>query len=209
MKIDKTSFGEFQNKNLSTEIFNRHAVIRFTRPEIKNPLSVETIVELERVFTALDSNPSIENIIFTGSGDTFAAGANLYEVSQLNEETARKFGLRGQNTMQKIYRSGKQTFAAIDGFCMGGALDLALSCKKRVASFGSVFAHPGASLGIITGWGGTQLLPQLIGKKKALEMFLTAKRVGAREALEIALIDEIAENPVEYLLAKGDLNQSS
>ena len=172
------------------------AVLRFNRPKIKNPLSIETLEELKKVFMFSEANPAIETIIFTGSGDTFASGANLNEIAQLTGKTARAFGLRGQNLMQAIYHSSKQTIAAVDGFCMGGALDLALSCKRRVASPRSVFAHPGASLGIMTGWSGTQLLPRLIGEAIALEMFLTAKRVDANEAARIGLIDKIADNPL-------------
>ncbi len=192
-------------KPIEFEVKEQVAVIRFIRPEIKNPLSVKTLEELDRLFTALTS----QTVIFTGSGDTFASGANLNEVSGLNEKTAREFGLRGQRLMQKIYHSDKLTIAAINGFCIGGALDLALSCKRRVASPNAVFAHPGARLGIITGWSGTQLLPRLIGKKKALEMFLTAKRVDAKEALEIGLIDEISGNPLKDLLANYRANHSS
>ncbi|HLM02568.1 MAG TPA: enoyl-CoA hydratase/isomerase family protein [Pyrinomonadaceae bacterium] len=176
------------------------AIVRFNRPEIKNPLSVATLEELERIFNVLNSDASVEKIIFTGSGDTFASGANLKEVAALNVETAREFGLRGQNLMRKIYKSEKLTIAAVDGFCMGGALDLALSCRKRIASPRSVFAHPGANLGIITGWSGTQVLPRLIGKKKAFEMFLTAKKVSADEALKIGLINQISETVVETAL---------
>lgn len=172
------------------------AVVRFNRPEIKNPLSIATVAELERAFDFLEKEENIKSIIFTGSGDTFASGANLNEVSKLDENSAREFGQRGQNLMQRIYNSKKITVAAIDGFCMGGALDLALSCKYRIASPRSIFAHPGASLGIITGWSGTQSLPRLIGKKKALEMFLTAKRVAADESFEIGLIDAVSENPL-------------
>jgi enoyl-CoA hydratase len=102
--------------------------------------------------------------------------------------------------MRKIYNSEKLTVAAIDGFCMGGALDLALSCQRRIASPRSVFAHPGASLGIVTGWSGTQILPQLVGKKKAFEMFLTAKKVSAGEALKIGLINQIDERVIEAAL---------
>ena len=122
------------------------AIIKFNRPDIKNPLSVGTLVRLERVFTLLNSDTTVEKIIFTGSGDTFASGANLNEVAALTIETAREFGLRGQNLMQKIYRAEKLTVAAVDGFCMGGALDLAASCKTRIASPRSVFAHPGVGL---------------------------------------------------------------
>ena len=204
MSADKRRFNqEFQN--IEIDIKENFAIIRFIRPEIKNPLSIKTLGELTEIFELLDSDPIIKTIIFTGSGDTFASGANLNEVSQLTEKTAREFGLSGQNLMQKIYKSDKDTIAAIDGFCMGGALDLALSCKIRNASPHSVFAHPGASLGIITGWGGTQLLPRLVGKKNALEMFLTVKRVDASEAFQIGLIDKIAENPLEWTLANSSL----
>lgn len=208
MNVDKPKF-DLELQNIKVEIAKKSAIIRFIRPEIKNPLSIQTLEELKNVFAFLDLNPTIKTIVFTGSGDTFASGANLNEVSKLHKETAREFGLRGQNLMQEIYKSNKLTAAAIDGFCMGGALDLALSCKQRFASPRSVFAHPGASLGIITGWSGTQLLPRLIGKKKALEMFLTAKRVDANEALLIGLIDKIAENPLEDSLANYSANRTS
>jgi enoyl-CoA hydratase/carnithine racemase len=106
----------------------------------------------------------------------------------------------GQNLMHSIYSTHKNTIAAINGYCMGGALDLALSCKIRIASPDSFFAHPGAKLGIITGWSGTQLLPRLVGKKMAIEMFLTAKRIDSKEALRIGLIDEITENPLDQIV---------
>ncbi len=191
----------FESENLAIEIIEQIAIIRFVRPEIKNPLSIATLEEIKEIFTSLDSNPAITTVILTGSGDTFASGANLKEISQTTAASAREFALRGQNLMQRIYRSEKLTVAAIDGFCMGGALDLALSCKTRIASPRSIFAHPGANLGIITGWGGTQLLPRLIGEAKALEMFLTAKRVETSEALRIGLIDKVAENPLADSIA--------
>ncbi|HEX8736059.1 MAG TPA: enoyl-CoA hydratase/isomerase family protein [Pyrinomonadaceae bacterium] len=188
------------SESVIVEKSGKAAIIKFNRPEIKNPLSVATLENLERIFSALSSDAAIEKIIFTGSGDTFASGANLKEVAGLTRDSAREFGLRGQNLMRKIYNSEKLNVAAIDGFCMGGALDLALSCGLRIASSRSVFAHPGASLGIITGWSGTQILPRLVGKKKAFEMFLTAKKVSASEALEIGLINQISETVVETAL---------
>ncbi len=190
------------DKPIKVEIANKYAVIRFVRPEKKNPLSVKTLELLDEIFNDLDYDNNIETIILTGSGNTFAAGANLNEVAKLNENTALEFGLRGQNLMQKIYHSDKQTIAAIEGFCMGGALDLALSCKLRIASPDSFFTHPGAKLGIITGWSGTQILPRLIGRKNAIEMFVTAKRIDANEALRIGLIDEISENPLAKAIEK-------
>ncbi len=183
-------------KPIETEFLQSLVIIKFVHPEMKNPLSINTLKILNETFGQLNSDKDIETIIFTGSGNTFAAGANLNEVASLNEKTAVEFGIRGQNLMQTIYSSEKQTIAAIDGFCMGGALDLALSCNLRFASPRSVFAHPGAKLGIITGWSGTQILPRLVGKKNAIEIFLTAKKINADEALRIGLVDEICNDPL-------------
>lgn len=195
------------NKSLNVEIADHIACIRFTRPEIKNPLSIDTLEELKKLLLTFESSKNIEGIIFTGSGDTFASGANLREIAGTNANNAREFALRGQDLMQQIYHSKKPTIAAIDGYCFGGALDLALACKRRIASPRSVFCHPGVSLGIITGWGGTQFLPRLIGEAKALEMFLTAKKVDANEALHIGLIDELAENPLNSAFSFAELNE--
>lgn len=192
---------EIMSEPIIVENISRAVVIRFNQPALKNPLSIEVLDKLDAVLTALESAAQVEKIIFTGSGDTFAAGANLNEIAAVNGAAAREFGLRGQRLMQKIYRSRLPTVAAVDGFCMGGALDLALSCQMRIASPRSVFAHPGANLGIITGWSGTQLLPRLIGEAKALEMFLTAKKVGAEEALRINLINMVSEQPLAAALA--------
>ena len=186
--------------NLNVEIINACAVIRFVRPEIKNPLSIGTLEALKAIFPALEADEFVSKIIFTGSGDTFASGANLNEIAAVNADNAREFALRGQSLMQTIYHSKKLTVAAIDGFCLGGALDLAVSCKSRIASPRSIFAHPGANLGIMTGWSGTQLLPRLVGEAAALNLFLTAKRISAEEALRIGLIDSISANPLEDAL---------
>jgi enoyl-CoA hydratase len=197
------------NESIIVENIGKTVVLQFNRPAVKNPLSIETLDALREIFTALESNPNVERIIFTGSGDTFASGANLNEIARLTGETARAFGLRGQSLMQTIYHSNKLTVAAVDGFCMGGALDLAVSCKRRIAAPRSIFAHPGVSLGIMTGWSGTQMLPRLVGEAAALEMFLTAKRINADEALRIGLIDKIAENPLADSLANFPAETSS
>ncbi len=188
-------------KPISVEIENRIAIIRFIRAAIKNPLSIDTLEVINEIFGELESNKKVTSIVFTGENDTFAAGANLKEVARLNQETAAEFCSRGQDLMQKIYRFDKRTVAAIDGFCIGGALDLALSCDMRIASPKSYFAHPGAKLGIITGWGGTQMLPRLIGNKRASEMFITARQISADQALKIGLVDNITENPLARSVA--------
>ncbi len=189
-----------QTKNLTVELISDSAVIRFARPEIKNPLSIETLEALKIILTGLESDKNVAKIIFTGSGDSFASGANLREIAEITKDAAQEFALRGQHLMSKISHAPQTTIAAINGFCFGGALDLALTCNKRIASPDAVFCHPGVNLGIITGWSGTQRLPRLIGHANALEMFLTAQKVDAKNALRIGLIDKIAPNPLEEAL---------
>ncbi len=166
---------------------------------------------MHEILDDISGSSTIEKILFTGKEDVFASGADLREIAEVRKDSAREFALRGQNLMNKIAASGKETIAAINGFCFGGALDLVLACEKRIASLDATFSHPGASLGIITGWGGTQRLPRLVGEAKALEMFLTAKRVDAVEALRIGLIDKISENPLAESLAnnRGDFSSIS
>ncbi len=173
-------------------------IIRFNRPEIRSPLSLFVLRELHEIFDRLSAENQTPKIIFTGKLDVFAAGADLREIAALSGSEAREFGLYGQSLMEKIARTN--AVAAVNGFCFGGALDLALACRKRIASANAQFSHPGANLGIMTGWGGTQRLPRLIGQAVALEMFFTAKRVSAREALRIGLIDGISINPLETAL---------
>ncbi|MDQ6788493.1 MAG: enoyl-CoA hydratase/isomerase family protein [Acidobacteriota bacterium] len=188
---------------------SKAVIIQFNRPEIRSPLSIFVLEELHKILDEVSGNSTIETIIFTGRDDVFASGADLREIAEVTKDTAREFALRGQNLMNKIASTEQKTIAAINGFCFGGALDLALACNKRIASPTATFSHPGANLGIITGWGGTQRLPRLVGEAKALEIFLTAKRVGAQEALQIGLIDKIADNPLRYSIANYTENSSS
>lgn len=178
---------------LIVEKIGRGLVVRFNRPEIRNPLSVAVLEELRGI---VDGADSCERLIFTGVGDVFASGADLREIALVARDTAREFALRGQELMSSIADLKCLTVAAVNGFCFGGALDLALACEKRIASPNAEFSHPGANLGIITGWGGTQRLPRLVGEAAALEMFMISKRVGAEEALRIGLVDAIHADPL-------------
>jgi enoyl-CoA hydratase/carnithine racemase len=136
-------------------------------------------------------------LIITGNTKFFSAGADLNEIATLTGPAAYEFSKMGQELMNRIVNFPAPVFAAISGYCMGGGLDLALACHRRIASPHAVFGHRGAALGLITGWGGTQHLPRLIGKAKAMELFLTAKKVGPAEALQIGLIDGVAEDPLQ------------
>ena len=166
-------------------------VVRFTRPEIRNPLSREVVERLHQIIDDVALS-DVGRLIFTGSGDAFASGADLNEIVVLSADHAAEFALLGQSLMQKIDELPQLVIAAINGHCFGGALDLALSCDIRIASPNARFAHPGAGLGIITGWSGTQRLPRLVGTANANEMFFTASPIDTGRALQIGLIDEIA-----------------
>ena len=156
------------------------------------------LAELHAILDRVLAEKTNKNLIFTGQEDVFASGADLREIARLSSDTAREFGFYGQSLMNKI--TNTNAVAAVNGFCFGGALDLALACRQRIAAPTAQFSHPGANLGIMTGWGGTQRLPRLVGQAAALEMFFTAKRVSADEALKIGLIDRISINPLETAL---------
>ncbi|MBC7899083.1 MAG: enoyl-CoA hydratase/isomerase family protein [Saprospiraceae bacterium] len=185
------------SNSIITEDRGNALVLRFVRPEIRNPLSVAVLDELHGMVDSLGNKP----VIFTGQGNVFASGANLNEIAGITAENAKEFACYGQDLMAMIAGLEQTTIAAINGYCFGGALDLALACERRIASVIATFSHPGAGLGFITGWGGTQRLPRLIGQAKALEMFFTTRPVTAAEALRIGLIDEIADDIMAVSLA--------
>lgn len=168
-------------------------LVQLNRSVERNPLSLTTLSELSTLLPDWLARDSIKAIIFTGVDDVFASGANIRELTRLDLTTARRFAQLGQTLLNSIAGARQKTIAAINGYCMGGGLDLALACDIRVASINARFAHPGARLGIITGWGGTQRLPRLIGKPLALELFATAKTITAEKALRIGLIDHLAD----------------
>jgi enoyl-CoA hydratase/carnithine racemase len=142
----------------------------------------------------------VKRLIITGNDKFFSAGADLNEISQLTAAQAFEFSRGGQALMKAIDQFPVPVTAAIRGYCMGGGMDLALACDYRVAAPNAVFGHRGASLGVMTGWGGTQRLPRLIGKARATQMFLLAEMVKADEALRIGLVDAIADDPTDHAL---------
>jgi enoyl-CoA hydratase/carnithine racemase len=141
-------------------------------------------------------NPKRPALPLLISGDPiFSAGADLNEIHNLSGPAALDFAQTGQRLMNLIANYPAPVCASISGFCMGGGLDLALACHRRIASPEAVFGHRGAALGLLTGWGGTQRLPRLIGKARALQMFIVAEKIDATGALRIGLIDKIADDP--------------
>jgi enoyl-CoA hydratase/carnithine racemase len=180
-----------------TELLGPIAILRFNRPEKRNPLSLSTLQELKNILSALLPRDNLKAMIVTGTSDVFASGADIRELVQLNPPSALEFSRFGQGLFQTLADAKQITIAAINGYCMGGALDLALACDIRVASSAAVFSHPGAKLGIITGWGGTQRLPRLIGRARALELFATAGRYSSEAALTMGLVSTVADPVLE------------
>jgi enoyl-CoA hydratase len=185
------------SNSIITETHGSAFVIRFNRPEIRSPLSVHVLDEIDAVLDGIGSE--IERLIFTGADGVFASGADLREIADLPTDKVREFAERGQRLMTRISELSFETFAAIDGPCYGGALDLALACDQRICSPRSTFCHPGAGLGIITGWSGTQRLPRLIGRANALEMFFTASPIDAESAHKVGLVSDVVADPLGYL----------
>jgi enoyl-CoA hydratase len=189
--------------DLAVEYDGELAIIRFNRPASRNSLSSALLSALDAALTTITPRTDMKTIIFTGTADVFASGANLKELAEIDSAKARVFSERGQRLFQRIADAHQLTIAAINGYCMGGALDLALSCDVRVASANAIFAHPGAGLGIITGWGGTQRLPRLIGPARASELFFTARRFSASEALQMGLVTALADPILDYARKVG------
>lgn len=163
---------------------------------LSHTLKVELLEELQATLRRLDC----KRIVVAGRNGFFAAGADIAELTQLSGPQAVDFARFGQNVYRSIEKHQSVVIAAIDGYCMGGGLDLALACDLRYATAKSVLAHPGGRIGIMTGWGGTQRLPRIIGKSRALEMMAVGRRVTADEAADWGLINGIAEDPVAHAL---------
>ncbi|MBZ5667794.1 MAG: enoyl-CoA hydratase/isomerase family protein [Acidobacteriia bacterium] len=173
-------------------------ILRLASPDGTNRLTRACVLALTVALEELKSERSkqISPLIIAGNRKFFSVGADLNEIAALTGPEAYEFSAMGQTLMNSIAGYSAPVIAAIEGHCMGGGLDLALACHHRIASPHAVFGHRGAALGLMTGWGGTQRLPRLIGKGRALELFIAAEKVSATRALAIGLVDAIADDPV-------------
>lgn len=169
-------------------------LLQLSSDDDTNRLSYACVSALTAVFSEMFSDP--QPVIVTGNAKFFSAGANLEEIATLAGPAAYEFSRLGQTLMNRVEQFPAPVYAAISGYCMGGGLDLALACHWRIASPNAVFGHRGAALGLITGWGGTQRLPRLLGRARALQMFVEAEKIAGDDALRIGLVDAIAEDPV-------------
>jgi enoyl-CoA hydratase/carnithine racemase len=167
-------------------------VLRLISTDGTNRLTRARVLALTQAIEELPPRP----LIITGNDHFFSAGAELAEISELTGPEAYEFAHVGQAFMNAVDRFPAVVCAAVSGYCMGGGLDLALACDLRIAHPHAIFGHRGAALGLITGWGGTQRLPRLVGRGRALEMFVAAEKLTAARALEVGLVDELAGDPV-------------
>jgi enoyl-CoA hydratase len=171
-------------------------VLRLHSADGTNRLTRACVQALTEFLVNLAAGTMPSPLIVTGNDKYFSAGADLKEISELTGSAAFEFSKMGQRLMQQIAEFPTPSYAAISGYCMGGGLDLALACRHRIASPHAVFGHRGAALGLLTGWGGTQRLPRLIGKGRTLEMLVSAAKINAEQALRIGLVNAIADDPV-------------
>lgn len=167
-------------------------ILRLTSDDSTNRLTRERVLALTTAIEQLPPRP----LVIAGNERFFSAGADLHEIAALTGPEAYAFAHIGQALMNAIDNYPATVIAAISGYCMGGGLDLALACDLRMAHPHAVFGHRGAALGLITGWGGTQRLPRLVGRARALEMFICAEKLTAPRALEFGLVDRISVDPV-------------
>jgi enoyl-CoA hydratase/carnithine racemase len=183
----------------SVELQEDMAVLRLASDDGTNRLTRARVVALTAALEDL-AHRKPSRLVITGNTHFFSAGADLNEIAELHGAEAFRFAQMGQQLMNAIASFPAPTIAAVHGYCMGGGLDLALACSRRIAGPHAIFGHRGAALGLITGWGGTQRLPRVIGKARALKMFVAAEKLHAREALGYGLVESIAEDPLAAAL---------
>jgi enoyl-CoA hydratase len=194
--------------NLTTSIEDNILWIKISRPKKLNALSSATIAELDRAVEEAEADSAVHGIVITGEGDkAFVAGADIAELNTLAPAAAREYALRGQAVFSRIERLGKPVVAAVNGYALGGGCELAMACHLRLASANAVFGQPEVKLGLIPGYGGTQRLPRLIGRGRALELILSGRNLSAEEAERSGLVNRVVE-PDELANACNELLKS-
>jgi enoyl-CoA hydratase/carnithine racemase len=187
--------GEWQN--IRTEVEDRVALLTIDHPPV-NSFNKQVVTELGEAVDELLVDDEVKAIVITGGGtNAFVAGADIPEIQELLQNPgddyaqAQEFLERGQGVNLKIETADKPFIAAINGFCLGGGLELAMACHMRICSDRARLGQPEINLGLIPGWGGTQRLPRIVGKAKALEMILTGDMITAQEAYRIGLVNKV------------------
>jgi enoyl-CoA hydratase/carnithine racemase len=173
---------------------NSVAILAFPPQPAYPRLTRAVLSALDDHLAAIQQARCFRGVVIASNCASFATGAELEEIARLDGIRAREFARAGQAVLNRVAEFPAPVVAAIRGFCLGGGLDLALACHSRVATCDSTFGHPGPSIGLMTGWAGTQRLPYLLGRAAALHVLLTGERIPATQALTMGLIDELVDS---------------
>jgi enoyl-CoA hydratase len=199
---------------LALDVTDRIATITVNRPDKLNALNDATMAELGRVIDDVRADANVGGIVLTGAGRAFVAGADIAELRAKSKSQMYELARRGQDVFRRLETSPKPVVAAVNGFALGGGCELALACHVRIASEHAKFGQPEVKLGIIPGYGGTQRLPRIVGKGRALQLLLTGEIVDATEAHRIGLANQVvpaaalldaARGMAKQMLANGPL----
>jgi enoyl-CoA hydratase len=190
-------------ENLLLEKKDGVAIVTVNRPDKLNALNDRTMAELDLAFTALAADADVRGVILTGAGEkAFVAGADIAELATQSPVQGKERSIHGQKILDRIENFGKPVVAAVNGFALGGGCELAMACHVRVASENARLGTPEVKLGIMCGYAGTQRLPRLVGKGRALEILLTGEMVEAAEAHRIGLVNKVV--PKDKLLVEAE-----
>ena len=179
-------------ENLLVERHDHVVVATINRPKVLNALNAQTLDELGEVIGDAQKDDEVRVVILTGAGEkAFVAGADINELAVQTPVGGRDHARRGQSLFDRIERLGKPVIAAVNGFALGGGCELAMACTIRIASDTAKFGQPEINLGIIPGYAGSQRLPRLVGRGRALELLLTGQQISAEEAWRIGLVNRV------------------
>ena len=193
-------------ENIAVEFENHITYITINRPKKLNALNRDTIQELHEAFTEAENDGNTKVIIITGSGEkAFVAGADISEFADFSIEKGKELAAEGQKKLFDVVANlSTPVIAAVNGFALGGGLELAMAAHFRIASDNAKMGLPEVSLGVIPGYGGTQRLPQLVGKGRAMEMIMTAGMINADQALQYGLVNHVT-TPEELMALAEEL----
>ncbi len=189
-----------ESQNVLIEIDDGIGVVTVNRPQLRNALSSETVEALESALREVEANADVKVVVITGAGKAFVAGADIKEMSTMDTAAARAFSQRGHRLITLMEQMKKPIIAAVNGYALGGGLELALACDFIYAAEEARLGLPEVTLGVIPGFGGTQNLPRLIGPNRAKELIFTGRQLTAQQAREWGLVNEVV--PADELMTR-------
>jgi enoyl-CoA hydratase/carnithine racemase len=201
---DKQSAPPLTLENVLYEKRSGIAYVTLNRPKVLNALNTPTWTDLKKAFEDARDDAAVHGVILTGAGDkAFIAGADISELAHVTAVEAEKSSSYGQGVLNLIENLGKPVVAAVNGFALGGGCETAMACTIRIASEKAKFGQPEVTLGLIPGGGGTQRLPRLVGKGRALQLVLSGEMINAQEAYRIGLVNEVV--PASEIITRSEV----